>query len=487
MKIGAWTATAILAGILVWTVANRNESPSGAKYQIVTQSGAISQSGSVEAALGEVVAYLNRAEGEVAKDGGIASVGDGVRVGETVSVGNDSSAEIVFTDSSVIRLAANTALSIRAAAGNGTETELLSGEIWARILKPLTEGSFFSIRTSDLSAGVRGTSLRIEKTSKGTDVEVFDSTGNGAETPGVDVAYLDKDGMEIRERIEPENGFALSTDKREAKKRKVPMTEAMKREFVRENTLQDLAYMRRLLELAEENASGSGLTAPILSEIEGRLDKKSLKELRSRLDKEVSATLPKREEIASYYSEPSIRERTLAETASGTEDQIRKTLLRESERAAFILLQDRKMAQIRKEIQNRPSDEDLRKSVQKRVEELRLERSKRLEEWKAFERVETLSQSGTTQTGAILETEAGSGTAVKLPTSPTPVTTQTPLPAPKPVPKDSDGDGIPDAEDNCPGKPNPGQGDADKDGIGDLCDPTPFPPKPAVSSEPVAR
>jgi hypothetical protein len=28
MKIGAWTATAVLAGILVWTVATREEAPS---------------------------------------------------------------------------------------------------------------------------------------------------------------------------------------------------------------------------------------------------------------------------------------------------------------------------------------------------------------------------------------------------------------------------------------------------------------------------
>jgi hypothetical protein len=84
---------------------------------------------------------------------------------------------------------------------------------------------------------------------------VFDSTGNGAETPGVDVVYLDKDGMETRERVEPENGFMLSADKREKKKRKVPVAEAMKREFVRENTIQDLAYMRRLLELGKESAS----------------------------------------------------------------------------------------------------------------------------------------------------------------------------------------------------------------------------------------
>lgn len=38
-------------------------------------------------------------------------------------------------------------------------------------------------------------------------------------------------------------------------------------------------------------------------------------------------------------------------------------------------------------------------------------------------------------------------------------------------PADDDGDGIPDDQDNCPGKYNPRQKDQDNDGVGDLCDP----------------
>ena len=69
-----------------------------------------------------------------------------------------------------------------------------------------------------------------------SELEVFDSTGNGAETPGVDVTFLDKDGIETRERVEPENGIGFDASKRELKKKKFSVADAMKRSFVRENT-----------------------------------------------------------------------------------------------------------------------------------------------------------------------------------------------------------------------------------------------------------
>ncbi|MFZ3232542.1 MAG: FecR domain-containing protein [Patescibacteria group bacterium] len=80
---------------------------------------------------GAEIAYVNRVDGEVslnaASDTGGSkafAVGDSVRVGDTVTTGEDSSAEIVFADASVVRLAANSSISISKSDGSNTELSL---------------------------------------------------------------------------------------------------------------------------------------------------------------------------------------------------------------------------------------------------------------------------------------------------------------------------------------------------------------------------
>lgn len=90
----------------------------------------------------------------------------------------------------------------------------------------------------------------MKKTAKSTTVDVVDSTGNGAETPGVDVTYQDKDGVENRERVEPENGLTLEGESRQVKKKKHSMSSLIAEPFVRENTVRDIVYMDRLQKTA---------------------------------------------------------------------------------------------------------------------------------------------------------------------------------------------------------------------------------------------
>ncbi len=164
---------------------------------------AATESGTVVAVTQDTIAFVNKSEGSVKRKGASgenpAASGDSLSVGDEITTGSNSRAEIIFADSSVVRLAANSVLTLKAATDTNTELELQAGEIWARILKPLTDESFFSITTSDLSAGVRGTSLRMKRVGKKTDVEVVDSTGKSAETPGVAVhEVVTLDGTEGR-------------------------------------------------------------------------------------------------------------------------------------------------------------------------------------------------------------------------------------------------------------------------------------------------
>ncbi len=76
---------------------------------------------------------MNRVDGEVllnavsdAGDTKAFAVGDSVRVGDTVTTGEDSSVEIVFADASVVRLGADSSISITKSDDSDTELSLES-------------------------------------------------------------------------------------------------------------------------------------------------------------------------------------------------------------------------------------------------------------------------------------------------------------------------------------------------------------------------
>lgn len=138
-------------------------------------------SGAIESPVStEFLAYANILSGDVQREqkGTNAAVVANMQFseGDTITTGSDSSAEIIFADNSVVRMNANSKLSFIKLASAGSEVKLTEGDIWARVLKPLYDTSFFTISTSDVSAGVQGTSVRIKKTLTGTtNVAVIDS------------------------------------------------------------------------------------------------------------------------------------------------------------------------------------------------------------------------------------------------------------------------------------------------------------------------
>lgn len=82
-------------------------------------------------------------------------------------------------DHSVLRLGAGTTLTLSTAGsdtGGGTaDVTLTTGELWARVLKPRIDGSYFEIGTSDGAVGVRGTSVWVRKDATGTIALSIDS------------------------------------------------------------------------------------------------------------------------------------------------------------------------------------------------------------------------------------------------------------------------------------------------------------------------
>lgn len=95
--------------------------------------------------------------------------------GDTVSTDDQSEVEIIFADNSIIRLAPNSKISFTKLSKESNEMNLEDGTVWARVLKPFYDASFFTIATNDLSAGVRGTSVLVKKQQKISQVHVIDS------------------------------------------------------------------------------------------------------------------------------------------------------------------------------------------------------------------------------------------------------------------------------------------------------------------------
>lgn len=158
--------------------------------------------GTVSTASSETVAYLRKVSGTV-EINSIPAQANATLGGKDVIVSkNASEAEIVFSDNSVVRLAANSTLTL-ASSTDSQSVSLESGELWARILKPLGDSSFFTIKTSNLSAGVRGTAVTMKKTATGSAFKVIDSySGSGATSP-VKLTYI-KEKQEVTEELKNE-------------------------------------------------------------------------------------------------------------------------------------------------------------------------------------------------------------------------------------------------------------------------------------------
>jgi len=104
-----------------------------------------------------------------------------IPLGSFVKTGEDSRAELKFSDGSVLRLGPASTLKVEAGAFDATKKEvkvdatLVGGKAWANVSKLVGSESKFEVRSANAVAGVRGTVFRINvERDAATVVKVYD-------------------------------------------------------------------------------------------------------------------------------------------------------------------------------------------------------------------------------------------------------------------------------------------------------------------------
>ncbi|MDD2745346.1 MAG: FecR family protein, partial [Candidatus Gracilibacteria bacterium] len=201
--------------------------------------------------------------------------------GDIVSTESGSTIEIIFADNSFVRIEENSKLII----ASMNEVELKNGGLWARILKPLQDTSIFTIKASDLSAGVRGTVVRTTTSSGEMRIDVIDTTiGTGS---AVDVTVNTSSGI-LQESLSDEESLTIL--KNLQKKVKLNMDQMLQDEVIRDNLKKDILLMHRMM---TESMNTSHKTPITMMEIP--------KDQFQKMNQEIIRSLPKSNELNKFF------------------------------------------------------------------------------------------------------------------------------------------------------------------------------------------
>lgn len=246
---------------------------------------ATTTSGSLSLQDSENIAYINQLSGSVMLDGRVAIRGDILHQDSMLTTGTGTEVEMIFADSSIVRLSSHSRLRISQRWRENTLLDLQEWLLWVRILSPFTDTSFFTLETDDLSAGVRGTSVWLLTDSGWTEIGVVDSIA-----PPGKLAWID---IDLRENATTGNrALHLSTEEvlrvkhtKPIDRKKMTLREQMQiHPFVGINTIRDIRYMHTLM--------GTGATQT------GTMD---------RLHREMDTTMPNPDEVNVFLLDPFIR------------------------------------------------------------------------------------------------------------------------------------------------------------------------------------
>jgi hypothetical protein len=217
-------------------------------YQIKNSSGLVVHSWVYNAWKNQYIAFVNSFSGDVAVNNiPLSWQNTTISLNDTIETWIDGSVEIIFRDHSVFRLNTNTRISI-GSWNNGNIIYVKNGDIWGRVLTPFTDATFFTLESSDVSAGVRGTSFVFRVNENSTEITVVDTTSSGANTLSGIIwtlsGWLAQSGILNQEEI---GVFMIESATGQVKK--ISLKNLFEKDtFARENTSKDLIYLAKLLE-----------------------------------------------------------------------------------------------------------------------------------------------------------------------------------------------------------------------------------------------
>lgn len=241
-------------------------------------------SGTISLSNSENIAYISTFSGNVILDNMEAVSGSILHENSILTTLSWSEVEIIFTDNSIVRLAENSRLQISLKWKDNTSLDLQEWSLWARVLKPFTDLSFFTFETDDLSAGVRGTSLWIFTNSGWTDIGIVDTTSIDWQMSWALIEMKDKIYYGSGNIHLSEEEILIGRHLRPLEHKKMALSEQMRiHPFIEINTIRDIKYMNTLL----QDTTHTGTT--------------------DRIRREMEVTMPNSDEIILFLADPIIR------------------------------------------------------------------------------------------------------------------------------------------------------------------------------------
>lgn len=254
----------------------------------------ISITGSISLKESGVVAYINEFTGSVMLDNIAVIHGTVIHENSLLVTWSGWEAEIIFSDSSVVRLSPYSRLQISKMWTDNTTIDLQEWTLWARILKPFTDVSFFTLETDDLSAWVRGTSIWMMTDSGWTDIGIVDTTSTGWTTSWALIDIVDKAHFWSGSIHLTYEDVLRVRHMKPLEHKKMKLSEQIKMHpFVWVNTIRDIRYMERIIQ-----------------------DPTSQMGTRGRVHMEMDVTMPNSDEIMIFLTDPVIRSEIKKQTSS---------------------------------------------------------------------------------------------------------------------------------------------------------------------------